>query len=151
MPHSILDLITERQADVAAAITTLREQIGKLTDELRTAETELNDLATTRTTVTRLTAVGDLAAPDSPLDNTAYQQIITAFQIGDGGAMRARDVCHALGLGTEPKNTEGIRAKLKRLVKRQILTEAEPGQFALAHPTASAGHTATRDPDPDQS
>ena len=53
--HSILDLITERQAVVAAAIATLREQIGKLTDELRAAETELNDLATTRTTLTSIT------------------------------------------------------------------------------------------------
>ena len=51
--HSILDLITERQAVVAAAIATLREQIGELTDELRTTEIELNDLATTRTTLTR--------------------------------------------------------------------------------------------------
>jgi hypothetical protein len=56
MPHSILDLITERQTVVAAAIATLREQIGTLTDELRLAENELNDLATTRTTLTRLTS-----------------------------------------------------------------------------------------------
>jgi len=45
------------------------------------------------------------------------------FQTGTDGAMRAKDVCHALGLGTEPKDTEGIRAKLKRLVKQRILTE----------------------------
>jgi hypothetical protein len=41
----------------------------------------------------------------------------------------------ALGLGTAPKDTEGLRAKLKRLVARQILIEAEPGLFALAPPT----------------
>jgi hypothetical protein len=29
------------------------------------------------------------------------------------------DVCLARGIGTEPKDTEGIRAKLKRLVNRQ--------------------------------
>jgi hypothetical protein len=33
--------------------------------------------------------------------------------------------------GTEPKDTEGIRAKLKRLVNRQILTETQPGLFSL--------------------
>jgi hypothetical protein len=32
-------------------------------------------------------------------------------------------------IGTEPKDTEGIRAKLKRLVNRQILTESQPGLF----------------------
>jgi hypothetical protein len=54
------------------------------------------------------------------------------------------------GLGTEPKDTEGIRAKLKHLVKRRILTEAEPGLFALATRTAAAEHAATDDSNPDQ-
>jgi hypothetical protein len=46
-------------------------------------------------------------------------------------AMRAKDVCLALGLGTTPKDTEGLRAKLKRLVAREILVETQPGLFAL--------------------
>lgn len=136
MPHSILDLISERQAAVAEAITTLREQIGKLTDELRAAETELNDLATTRTTLTRLTATSDDLTPNGPPD-TVYQQILAVFTTGNGDPMRAKDVCHALGLGTEPKDTEGIRAKLKRLVKRRHLTETEPGLFAFAPTTGT--------------
>jgi hypothetical protein len=53
------------------------------------------------------------------------------------GAMRAKDVCLALGQGVTPKDTEGTRAKLKRLVARHLLVEAEPGQFTLA-PTPSA-------------
>jgi hypothetical protein len=64
--------------------------------------------------------------------------------------MRAKDICHALGLGTEPKDTEGIRAKLKRLVERRVLTEFEPGLFTLATRTAPAGDTATDDSNPDQ-
>jgi hypothetical protein len=59
MAQSILDLISERQTVVAATITDLREHIGKLTDELRTAEIEFNDLATTRTTLNRLTATSN--------------------------------------------------------------------------------------------
>ncbi|WP_200262033.1 hypothetical protein [Streptomyces sp. HSG2] len=43
--------------------------------------------------------------------------------------MRARDLCQALDLPTLPKNTEGIRSKLKRLVSRGILVEPEPGLF----------------------
>jgi hypothetical protein len=57
--------------------------------------------------------------------------------------MRAKDVCHALGIGTEPKDTEGIRAKLKRLVKRRHLTEPEPGLFALVAPPAPADQAVT--------
>jgi hypothetical protein len=36
-----------------------------------------------------------------------------------------------LGIGTEPKDTEGIRAELQRLVNRQILAETLPGFFTL--------------------
>jgi hypothetical protein len=145
--QSILDLITERQAVTAAVIAALREQIGKLTDDLRVAETELNDLATTRTTLTRLTSTTEPAIPDDgTLDNTVYQQIITAFN-SDSNTMRAKDVCHALGLGNEPKDTEGIRAKLKRLVKRRILTEPQAGLFALAAPAEPTEQPATSSPD----
>ncbi|CAM5599325.1 hypothetical protein SHIRM173S_09290 [Streptomyces hirsutus] len=65
--------------------------------------------------------------PDIP-DHPAYLQILTA--LADAGRpMRARDLCQALDLPILPKNTEGIRSKLKRLVSRGILTEAEPGLF----------------------
>ncbi|GAA1622405.1 hypothetical protein [Actinoplanes couchii] len=136
---TIMDLITEQQTVTAAAIVDLRERIGKLTDELRTAETELSDLATTRTTLTRLTSANEPEIPnDGPLDNTVYQQILTAFKDGDHPTLRAKDVCQAIGLGTEPKDTEGIRAKLKRLVKRGILTEIGAGKFVLTTPAEPA-------------
>jgi hypothetical protein len=64
--------------------------------------------------------------------------------------MRAKDVCHALGIGTEPKDTKGVRAKLTRLVKRQILTETEPGLFALAASAEPTEQPATSSPDSPQ-
>ncbi|HWS37979.1 MAG TPA: hypothetical protein VN408_35255 [Actinoplanes sp.] len=144
----IMDLITERQTTVAATITALRAQIGALTDDLRTAEIEFNDLATTRTTLDRLISNNEAGPPvDGSPDNLAYQQIITAFTNSDSPTMRAKDVCHALGLGTEPKDTEGIRAKLKRLVKRHVLTESPPGQFALIKPIEATESAATSGPD----
>jgi len=51
--------------------------------------------------------------------------------------LRACDLCLALDLPILPKNTEGIRSKLKRLVSRGILTETEPGLFA--HPRPKPG------------
>lgn len=48
--------------------------------------------------------------------------------------MRAWDLCEALDLPTLPKNTEGIRAKLKRLASRGILAEPEPGLFVQPRP-----------------
>lgn len=42
----------------------------------------------------------------------------------------ARDVCEALDRELLPKNAEGTRAKLKRLVKLDIITEVDTGSFA---------------------
>ncbi|OEJ28967.1 hypothetical protein AS594_35650 [Streptomyces agglomeratus] len=44
--------------------------------------------------------------------------------------MRAHHICAALGLSTDKCKVEGFRSKLKRLVERGWLTEAEPGLFA---------------------
>jgi glycine cleavage system regulatory protein len=134
---SILDLITEREAAATAAAERLREQIATLTDELTLAETELAELAITRTTLTRLTGQPDTTTPvDATLASTPYQHILAVFGTATGG-MRAKDVCLALGAGVTAKDTEGMRAKLKRLVARHILTETEPGLFALT-PAPSA-------------
>lgn len=44
--------------------------------------------------------------------------------------MRAHHLRAALGLSTDKSKVEGFRSKLKRLVERGWLTEAEPGLFA---------------------
>ncbi|MDI6106071.1 hypothetical protein QLQ12_46685, partial [Actinoplanes sp. NEAU-A12] len=46
--------------------------------------------------------------------------------------MRAKDVCLALDIEPLHKNVEGTRAKLKRLVNRNLVTESETGIFTLA-------------------
>jgi hypothetical protein len=126
---TILDLITVREAAATAAADDLRDQITALTGELATVEAELDDLQVTRQTLMKLTH-GELTAADPAITSASYQQIIAVFDPA-GPGMRAKDVCLALGLGVAPKDTEGIRAKLKRLVNRQILTETEPGLFTL--------------------
>jgi hypothetical protein len=134
----ILDLIAQREAAAGTAAERLREQIATLTDQLTAAETELTELAITRKTLLSLAGQTDPATPtDATVATPAYQQILAVFNAAAGG-MRAKDICHALGTGTTAKDTEGLRAKLKRLVARQILTEPEPGLFTLAPPTPSA-------------
>jgi hypothetical protein len=133
--RTIRQLIGERETAATALAQELREQIAALTGQLARAETELADLATTRKTLSALTGEPEATSPaDATVASVAYQQILAVFTTATG-AMRAKDVCLALGLGTAPKDTEGLRAKLKRLVARQVLIETEPGQFALA-PTA---------------
>ena len=134
---SIWELIAERENTATAGAEHLREQIGKLSAELALAEAELADLAVTRATLTRLTSTAEATAPaDATVASAAYQQILTVFATAAGG-MRAKDVCQALGLGSTAKDTEGMRAKLKRLVARHILLETEPGLFTLAPATSA--------------
>ncbi|MFD8821918.1 hypothetical protein ACFV1C_06085 [Streptomyces sp. NPDC059605] len=46
------------------------------------------------------------------------------------GPLRAKNVCQVLSHELLPKNVEGIRAKLKRLVELGVLIEADTGSFA---------------------
>lgn len=139
--RTIWQLIAEREDTANTAAQGLRAQIATLTEQLARAETELADLAITRTTLIALTGGPDNTPPDATAVSPAYQQILAVFATTTD-AMRAKDVCLALGVGTAPKDTEGLRAKLKRLVARQILTETQPGLFALAPTTTPS----TQDP-----
>jgi hypothetical protein len=136
--ESILDLITTRETVAAAQAEQLREQITTLAAQLAAIETELADLATTRAMLLRLTgATGDPPPADATLASTAYQQILAVFATAERG-LRAKDICHALGVGATANHTESLRAKLKRLVARGVLTEPGPGLFTLAQPATSS-------------
>ncbi|GAB2764711.1 hypothetical protein [Streptomyces bullii] len=94
---------------------------------MREAETHLEHLAITRTTVTGLADRLPADTPDLP-EHPDYPRILAAFNHATG-PLRAKDVCEALGHELLPKNVEGTRAKLKRLVELGILTEADTGNF----------------------
>lgn len=97
-----------------------------------------NPLETPRETALEL-ATEDGAPPPEPLPHS-YREILALFeQNGDGP--RARDVCRTLGLGTEPRHTEGMRAKLKSPVNRDIPAEPEPSLFTLTQPTPDTPET----------
>ncbi|WP_329344038.1 hypothetical protein [Streptomyces sp. NBC_00663] len=106
----------------------LRAQINDLQTRLREAETHLEHLAITRKIVTGLADRLPAVAPDLP-EHPDYPRILDAFNHATA-PLRAKDVCEALGHVLLPKNVEGTRAKLKRLVKLGILTEAGTGNFA---------------------
>ncbi|MBX7269555.1 hypothetical protein KIF24_30935 [Micromonospora sp. Llam7] len=126
---TVLDLITEREAATDQTAARLREQINALTGELARVEGELADLATTRTTLRAVTAA-EFTADDPTIASAPYQQILHILGTTPTG-MRAKDICLALGVEPSPKHVEGTRAKLKRMVNRQVLTEDQPGVFAL--------------------
>ncbi len=89
-----------------------------------------------RLDITRETALEIAEGSDpggvGPLPS-AYRQILALFE-DDERDLRAKDICEALGTGTESRRVKGARAKLKRLVSRGILTEPEPGLFTMPRP-----------------
>jgi hypothetical protein len=119
------------QEDAARALTDdLRTQAEELQARLREAETHLQHLAITRKTVTALAGriPTQVIAPDLP-EHPDYPRILAVFNQATG-PLRARDICEAPDHQLLPKNIEGTRAKLKRLVKLDILTEDDAGIFA---------------------
>jgi hypothetical protein len=143
---SLLALITERETTTAAAAEQLRQQITELTDQLIHVDTELTELAITRRTLLRLAGPTDTPPAGATVTSPAYQQIIAVFTTTTT-RLRAKDVCHALGIGTTANDTESLRAKLKRLVARNVLVEPEPGLFTLAD-TSTEATTSSSIPDP---
>ncbi|WP_406223938.1 hypothetical protein [Streptomyces canus] len=124
----LLDAL-DLQEDAARALADdLRAQIDGLQARLREAETHLEHLRSparpspaspTGSRPSRRTCPSTRTTPaSSPPSNHA------------AGPLRAKDVCGALGHELLPKNIEGTRAKLKRLVKLGILTEADTANFA---------------------
>ncbi|UJB40120.1 tektin family protein [Streptomyces sp. A1-5] len=125
----LLEKIETRQQLVRETTEQLRDQIARLTEQLAAAEETLKRLETTQETILELAAEDGISPPE-PLP-AGYREILALFeQTGEG--LRAKEVCQALGLGTEARHTENTRAKLKRLVARGILTEPGPGIFTLA-------------------
>jgi hypothetical protein len=126
---TVLGLIAEREAAAIRAADELRTQITTLTSELAGIDDELADLATTRQTL-RTLAKAEFTADDPTVISSAYQQILTVLRTAPAG-MRAKDICVALDIEPLPKHVEGARAKLKRMVSREILAEDPPGIFTL--------------------
>lgn len=128
---SFLEMLAEREQAARAQAEYLRAQIEQLTGQLGELEAHLSDLATTRTVVLSL-ADDEHRVPEPPdlPENPAYQNILAALAESPAPA-RAKDLCQRLDLGQEPKNIEGMRSKLKRLVTRGLAVESEPGLFAL--------------------
>lgn len=129
-----LEKIAARERQIAESADALRAQIDALADQLRDLNAEASDLAVARKVIL---ALGQDDPPPAALpDNPVYQHILTVLTDAKT-PLRARDLCRALDLGTEPSNVEGMRSKLKRLVTTGLVAEDEPGLFTVPRPGGS--------------
>ena len=152
---SLMAALEARENACRSRAEELRKRIAGLSEELSRAEVELSRLQITRETVGAVLAEGPLAGDvegpagrrpeagdvaeallaaeavgDVTVMSPDYQRIIALFAT-TGAAMRCREVCAQLGLETEARHVEGMRAKLKRLVEQGILAESAPGLFKV--------------------
>ncbi len=87
-------------------------------------------------------AVGAVTVPQAGVGEAvlpvAYRDVLEV--LADAGQpLRAKQIAAALGLGGEPRSVEGLRLKLKRLVRRGWLAEPAAGLFVRrTHPAESA-------------
>ena len=152
---SLMAALDARESACRSRAGELSERIAELSEELSRVEGELSRLQITRETVEAVLAdgpravagdadgparsgSGDVAAAllaaeavgDVSVTSPDYQRIIALFAT-TGSAWRCKEVCVELGLETEARHVEGMRAKLKRLVERGILAETAPGLFKV--------------------
>jgi cell division septum initiation protein DivIVA len=147
---SLLDRIAGRRAELA-------EQAERLRKELAEVEAELARVGTAEQVVTQLLAeVEDeaggerepagagqrpvaLVVPprasgteveDLPAEYRRLLQIVAEEGAG-GQAVACKRVTAKLGLTAEPRHTETVRDKLKRLATRGWLAEVAPGRFTV--------------------
>lgn len=172
MVPSLIEAVEAREVAARGRADRLREQIAGLSEELSQVEAELSRLRITRETVDEVLSDGPAAAAvpvggygggggavdgsgggDARCggvrgrhgDLAGLPAVPVAFAEAEG-PLRCKEVCTALGLGTQANHVEGMRSKLKRLVERHILVEIESGLFALAsgrgaRSAAGAGRT----------
>ncbi|MEW9516108.1 hypothetical protein [Streptomyces tubercidicus] len=126
----LLEALDVQEAAALGLTDDLRTQVAELQSRLREAETHLEHLAITRKTVTALAdrIPARPASSDLP-EHPDYPRILAVFNEATG-PLRGRDVCEALDHELLPKNIEGTRAKLKRLVKLDILAQDDVSSFA---------------------
>ncbi|WP_449066537.1 hypothetical protein [Planomonospora algeriensis] len=135
VPDELLRHLDEREQDAHAEADRLRAAIAELSARLEEAEQVVSRLRLTRQTLLEIAGRQDeqdrpgAGGSGEPLP-PAYQEILAVLAHAEGG-LRAKDLCRALDVGDQPRHVEGMRAKLKRLVGRDILTEPEPGLFTM--------------------
>jgi hypothetical protein len=147
-----MEALDAKEAGARARAVQLRGELGDLTRALADAEALLSRLIITRETVSEVLADGprgaDVVACPGPADlavaliaaeaagdvtvtSPVYQRILAVFA-ATTGPLRCREVCGEVGMETEARHVEGMRSRLKRMVERGLLAEAEPGLFTLA-------------------
>ena len=157
-------LLDAHEVAVRARVEELREQAARVAAELGEAELALEHVTITRATLAVVLAAGGATAEDGQgayigasragrprvpvsewtvgLDERSlpagYREL-WAILVKAPQGVRCKAVAVSLGLEPVPKKVEGVRSKLRRLVRRGWAVEAVPGLFQAVPEVAGAG------------
>ncbi|WP_176733066.1 hypothetical protein [Streptomyces agglomeratus] len=123
----LLAYLQTQQDEATTRAAELRGQIEHLTAALAESEARLTDLATTRKVITEAAPAG--AEPDPPEANTAYQDIVNAFNQHPDQVFRARELHELLGMPTDEASVNITRSRLGRLTRQGFLTQPGRGHY----------------------
>ncbi|WP_176741089.1 hypothetical protein [Streptomyces agglomeratus] len=123
----LLAYLQTQQDEATTRAAELRGQIEHLTAALAESEARLTDLATTRIIITEAAPAG--AEPDPPEANTAYQDIVNAFNQHPDQVFRARELHELLGMPTDEASVNITRSRLGRLTRQGFLTQPGRGHY----------------------
>ncbi|NJP98476.1 hypothetical protein HCN51_55195 [Nonomuraea sp. FMUSA5-5] len=131
--RDFLERLAERQAAAQAEADDLLAQIDELTQRLSTAEQLLSRLRVTRETILEMTGDSGETTTGTPTLSPVSRQILAVMEQAPDG-LRVKNLCRLLNTEADHPHTEGLRANLKRMVARGVLTEPQPGLFTLPRP-----------------
>ena len=147
-------LLDAHEVVVRARVEELREQAARVAAELGEAELALEHVVITRATLAVVLAGGaqDADSGATPQAGTARVPVPTwtaglderslpagyrelwAVLVKAPDGVRCKAAAVSLGLEPVPKKVEGVRSKLRRMVRRGWAVEAAPGVF---HPAVA--------------
>lgn len=79
----------------------------------------------------RVVVSAPVTRADGEVLSEANEDVVLALASA-GRPLRSKEICEAVGAGTGHRQVEGMRVRLKRLVKQGWLTEDQVGLFAIA-------------------
>ncbi|MEV0530161.1 hypothetical protein AB0I66_42835 [Streptomyces sp. NPDC050439] len=82
-------------------------------------------------TVERVVISAPVRRADGEVLSEANEDVVLALASA-GRPLRSRQICEAVGQETDHRRIEGMRTKLKRLVKQGWLAEGQVGLFTIA-------------------
>ncbi|WP_169317432.1 hypothetical protein [Actinacidiphila oryziradicis] len=123
--------LADAEAELARVAAAEQVVAQLLAEDAAAGEAARDDDSATATVVEPGRVVPYRKDAAGPRDLSAEYQRVLQEVAAAGGPVRCKQMCERLGIGTEPRKVEAMRARMKRLADRGWLREGAPGLFTM--------------------